>query len=170
MDTNETTELMHSTSDVARTLGIGNAMVRKYAIAYEEVSGNKIRLKSKRDGREFSDSQVDIIRRAKELVDVEGARVDTALRMVLEKPDLAAGLSARHGGDNEALEVLQAILAKHDETNQALLEEIKGLRQDLKARESPVIEADNKKDRLGKFTRIGLRLDRWLKGSTSGEA
>lgn len=131
MDSKNNHEILHSTSFVAETLKIGAAMVRKWAIAYEAISGDKVSLKSKRDGRYFTEAQIATISRAKELVDRDNLKVDTALRMVLEKPDMAAGLSARHGESNEALEVLQAILQRHDETNQALLEEIRGLRSDI---------------------------------------
>ncbi len=122
---------MLSTADVSKRLKVGSAMVRKWAIAYEAATGDKVKLRSKRDGREFSASQVDIIFAAKKYVDLEGVKVETALKMVLGQTELvpaAVDASAESSGN---LEVLKEFLARNDETTQLLLEEIRGLRQDL---------------------------------------
>jgi hypothetical protein len=144
MDSNEgSSEVMASTADVAKLLNVGSAMVRKWAIAYEEITGDKVRLRSKRDGREFSASQVAVISRAKRYVDREGLKVETALKMALGQSELVpAALDTRAEG-SDSLEVLREFLARNDETNRLLLQEIKGLRQDLKqsqARELPPVD------------------------------
>jgi DNA-binding transcriptional regulator YiaG len=131
MDSSES-EIMSSTADVAKLLGVGSAMVRKWAIAYEAVTGDSVRLRSKRDGREFSASQVDIISRAKKYVDRERVKIDTALKMALGQADLVPTALDTSAEDLGSLEILKQFLARNDETNQLLLEEIRGLREDLR--------------------------------------
>ncbi len=130
MDTNS--EIMLSTADVSKRLKVGSAMVRKWAIAYEAATGDKVKLRSKRDGREFTGSQVDVITRAKSYVDAEGVKVETALKMVLGQSELVpVALDTGHEG-SDSLEVLKEFLAQNGETNQLLLQEIRGLREDLR--------------------------------------
>jgi DNA-binding transcriptional regulator YiaG len=131
MDSSDS-EIMSSTADVAKLLGVGSAMVRKWAIAYEAVTGDSVRLRSKRDGREFSASQVDIISRAKKYVDRERVKIDTALKMALGQADLVPTALDTSAEDLGSLEILKQFLARNDETNQLLLEEIRGLREDLR--------------------------------------
>ncbi len=129
MDTNS--EIMLSTADVSKRLKVGSAMVRKWAIAYEAATGDKVKLRSKRDGREFTGSQVDVITRAKSYVDAEGVKIDTGLKMALGQTEMVpVALDTGHEG-SDSLEVLKEFLARNDETTQLLLEEIRGLRQDL---------------------------------------
>jgi hypothetical protein len=129
MDTNS--EIMLSTADVSKRLKVGSAMVRKWAIAYEAATGDKVKLRSKRDGREFTGSQVDVITRAKSYVDAEGVKIDTALKMALGQTEMVpVALDAGHEG-SDSLEVLKEFLARNEETTQLLLQEIKGLREDL---------------------------------------
>jgi hypothetical protein len=124
-------EVMLSTADVSKRLKVGAAMVRKWAIAYEAATGDKVRLRSKRDGREFSASQVDVISRAKKFVDHERVKVETALKMALGQSELVpVALYTGHEG-SDSLEVLKEFLVLSNETTQLLLEEIRGLRQDL---------------------------------------
>jgi hypothetical protein len=129
MDTNS--EIMLSTADVSKRLKVGSAMVRKWAIAYEAATGDKVKLRSKRDGREFTGSQVDVITRAKSYVDAEGVKIDTSLKMALGQTEMVpVALDTGHEG-SDSLEVLKDFLARNDKTTQLLLEEIRGLRQDL---------------------------------------
>jgi DNA-binding transcriptional regulator YiaG len=133
MDSNEVaSEVILSTADVAKRLNVGAAMVRKWAIAYEDATGDKVRLKSKRDGREFNSSQVDIISRAKKYVDREGLKVETALKMAIGQAELVPAALDASPEDSGSLAVLKEFLARNDETNQLLLQEIRGLREDLR--------------------------------------
>jgi hypothetical protein len=133
MDSNEVaSEVILSTADVAKRLNVGAAMVRKWAIAYEDATGDKVRIKSKRDGREFSASQVDVISRAKKFVDHERVKVDTALKMALGQTELVPTALEASSEDFGSLEALKEFLARNDETSQLLLQEIRGLRQDLR--------------------------------------
>jgi DNA-binding transcriptional regulator YiaG len=166
---------MSSTADVAKLLGVGSAMVRKWAIAYEEVTGDKVRLRSKRDGREFSASQVDIISRAKKFVDWERVKIDTALKMVLGQADLVPTALDTSAEDLGSLEVLKEFLARNDETNQLLLEEIRGLREDLRLSQArklsktvteirnPAGPADEDKRQHSLFVRLAMKLESWVR-------
>ncbi len=138
MDTNS--EIMLSTADVSKRLKVGSAMVRKWAIAYEGATGDKVKLRSKRDGREFSPSQVAIIAAAKKYVDDEGVKVETALKMVLGQTELVPVALDASAESSDSLEVLKEYLARNDKTSQLLLEEIRGLRQDLS---HPAAEKNN---------------------------
>ncbi len=123
---------MSSTADVVKLLNVGSAMVRKWAIAYEAVTSDNVRLRSKRDGREFSASQVDIISRAKKYVDHEGVKVEIALKMALGQTELVSTALDASVKGTDGLEIFKEFLARNDETNQLLLQEIRGLREDLK--------------------------------------
>jgi DNA polymerase III psi subunit len=133
MDTNS--EIMLSTADVSKRLKVGSAMVRKWAIAYEAATGDKVKLRSKRDGREFSASQVAVISAAKKYVDLEGVKVETALKMALGQTELIPVALDASAEGLDSLEVLKEFLVRNDETTQLLLEEIRGLREDLRRSE-----------------------------------
>jgi hypothetical protein len=140
-------------------------MVRKWAIAYEAATGDKVKLRSKRDGREFSPSQVAIISAAKKYVDDEGVKVETALKMILGKTELVpVALDSGHES-SDSLEVLKEFLVRNDEINQLLLEEIRGLRQDLsqhaEIKNLAPVEADRQH---GILVRLAMRLERIFKG------
>ncbi len=165
---------MLSTADVSKRLKVGSAMVRKWAIAYEGATGDKVKLRSKRDGREFTASQVAVISAAKKYVDSEGVKVDTALKMVLGQSELVpVALDTSHEG-LDSLEVLKEFLVRTDETNQLLLQEIRGLRQDF--RELPSLAAEKNTLELGAaaqdgdsskkhgvLVRLALKIESWLK-------
>jgi hypothetical protein len=171
MDSNSEGEVMLSTADVSKRLKVGSAMVRKWAIAYEKITGDSVRLRSKRDGREFSTSQVDIISAAKKYVDYEGVKVETALKMALGQTELVPTALDASAESSDSLEVLKEFLARNDETNQLLLEEIRGLRQDLShpaaeiknssgpVEQSPPVE--NKPH--GLLVRLAIRLESFLR-------
>jgi hypothetical protein len=163
MDTNS--EIMLSTADVAKRLKVGSAMVRKWAIAYEEITGDKVKLRSKRDGREFTGSQVAVISAAKKLVDSEGVKVETALKMVLGQSEMVpVALDTGHEG-SDSLEVLKEFLARSDKTNQLLLQEIRGLRQDLSipAETKSLEPVEDGKRQYGVVVRMAMRLERFLR-------
>jgi hypothetical protein len=164
MDTNS--EIMLSTADVSKRLKVGSAMVRKWAIAYEAATGDKVKLRSKRDGREFSPSQVAIIAAAKKYVDDEGVKVETALKMVLGQTELVPVALDASAESSDSLEVLKEFLVRSGETTHLLLEEIRGLRQDLshpptEIKNSAPVEADRQH---GILVRLAMRLERIFKG------
>ncbi len=162
---------MLSTADVSKRLKVGSAMVRKWAIAYEAATGDKVKLRSKRDGREFSASQVAVISAAKKYVDDEGVKVETALKIVLGQTELVPTALDASAESSDSLEVLKEYLARNDETTQLLLEEIRGLRQDLshpaaeiKNSSAPVEQSSPVENKPhGLLVRLAIRLESFLR-------
>lgn len=62
------TEISYSAKQVAEALNISTAMLRRYALAYEEMTGEEIR-QVKRDGRKYSQEQLETFLRAKAFVE-----------------------------------------------------------------------------------------------------
>lgn len=60
-------EISYSARQVAEALNISTAMLRRYALAYEELTGDEIR-QVKRDGRKYSQEQLEVFLRAKAFV------------------------------------------------------------------------------------------------------
>jgi hypothetical protein len=125
-------QTVYSTKQLADSLGLGSAMVRKYAVALETVTGQEIPLK-RRDGRQFSREHFDVISRAKALVDSNnGLSVDTALKMVLSGPENAANALASPKALGSSLELTEALSAAIARGNEPLLAELRELRQELR--------------------------------------
>jgi hypothetical protein len=161
MDSNN--EIMLSTADVSKRLKVGSAMVRKWAIAYEAATGDKVRLRSKRDGREFTSSQVAVIADAKRLVDSEGVKVETALKMVLgqaEMPGIAPALATVDGNTAELIQVISEATARG---NEPLIAELQQLRQELQrsrqSLESGAAPQENDLNNHGLLVRLALWLE-----------
>ncbi len=162
---------VYSTQQVADRLGLGSAMVRKYAIAYERLSGNEIPNK-KRDGRQFSPEHYRVIAQAKALVDGnQGLSVDVALKMALAGSQMTAdALAPVRASNSEALAV-GAITEAISAAVAPLLVEVQGLRAEVEAlrRErslSAPVEVDKSAagDRPALVVRLAISLDTWLKG------
>ncbi len=62
------TEITYSAKQVAEALNISTAMLRRYALAYEELTGEEIR-QVKRDGRKYTQGQLETFLRAKAFVE-----------------------------------------------------------------------------------------------------
>ncbi len=81
---------VYLTRQVADRLGLGTAMVRKYAVCFEKLTGQDIPIK-RRDGRQFSPEHYAVIAHAKALVDGnQGLSVETALKMALGTAEIGA--------------------------------------------------------------------------------
>lgn len=141
-------------------------MLRRYAMALEEVVGKKIDLHP-RDGRQYTGEQVAVLIRAKEQVtDRRGLGVETAIRLALgeDVPDAAllppavgvprgsdleavrtvlepflTEMRALRRGDERALEVLEGIRSELVEAR-ADREELRELRAEVEALRSEVGE------------------------------
>jgi hypothetical protein len=122
---------VYSTKQVADRLGLGSAMVRKYAVALEKLTGEEIPLK-RRDGRQFSPEHYAAIAHAKALVDSNnGLNVETALKMALAPSEMTANAPALSVSYSNTLELTEALTAAVAKGNEALLAEVRQLRQDL---------------------------------------
>lgn len=84
-------EEIHSARDVAQALGVGAAMLRRYAQAYEQTSGEKVEIHP-RDGRLFSQSQLDTLLIARAIVQRDSASVEAAISQALGSPEQALQL------------------------------------------------------------------------------
>ena len=131
---------VYSTKQVADSLGLGAAMVRKYAVALEKLTGEDIPLK-RRDGRQFSLEHFQTISKAKALVDSNnGLNIETALRMALgdaQQPVAPLAAPRASGNSPELVDALSAAVARG---NEPLLKELQELRLEL--RELRLIEPE----------------------------
>lgn len=95
---------VYSTAQLGTALGLGTAMIRKYAVALEALTGEDIPIK-RRDGRQFSAENFRIISAAKSLIDSnKGLTVDLSLKMVLSSPQITSdGLAPLKASDSEAI-------------------------------------------------------------------
>ncbi len=159
---------VYSTKQIADRLGLGSAMVRKYAVCYEKLSGSEIPLK-RRDGRQFSAEHYAVISHAKALVDGnQGLSVETALKMALGTAEISSDALTPAIDYGNAPELIDALTAAVARGNAELLAEVRQLRQDLLQSQTSVKEApaaDRQPDELqhGLIVRVAIRLERWLK-------
>ncbi len=155
---------VYSTKQVADSLGLGAAMIRKYAVALEKLTGEDIPIK-RRDGRQFSREHFDIIARAKALVDSNnGLSVDTALKMVLSGPENAASTLVTPRTSGNTLELTEALTVAIAKGNEPLLAELRELRRELKQErqlEPPAKAEDQQEESV--LVSAAKRLDRLLK-------
>lgn len=153
--------LTYTTKQIANSLSLGTAMVRKWAIALETATGQEIPM-TRRDGRSFSREHFETIAKAKALVDNEnGLSVNTALKMVLGQ---GAALAVNPGAapvDTPALDhdAFAAAIAKG---NEPLLAELRELR--LEMRQARQIDKPVANDVThGLLVRLALRVESWLR-------
>ncbi len=160
---------VYSTKQVADSLGLGSAMIRKYAVALEKLTGKDIPLK-RRDGRQFGPEHYAVIAHAKALVDGnQGLSVETALKMALGTAEISSDALAPATGYGNSLELVDALTAAVARGNQELIAEVRQLRQDLQQPQTtvkPAPAADSKPVELqahGLIVRAAMRLEVWLK-------
>lgn len=127
----ETDAAVYSTKQVADSLGLGAAMIRKYAVALEKLTGEDIPIK-RRDGRQFSREHFDTISKAKALVDSNnGLNIETALRMALGDAQTPGAAPALVGPDRNTLELTQALSEAIAKGNEPVIAELRLLRDEL---------------------------------------
>jgi hypothetical protein len=84
------TQAVYSSAQVAKMLGVSGGMVRRYAMALEELTGEPIPQHA-RDGRQFTQEHVDALVSARRFVaGRQGMSVETGLRLALGLTDLPA--------------------------------------------------------------------------------
>ncbi len=165
---------VYSTRQIADRLGLGTAMIRKYAVALEKLTGSDIPLK-RRDGRQFGPEHYAVIAHAKALVDGnQGLSVETALKMALGTAEIGADALAPPSAYGNSPELAEAITAAIRAGNAELLAEVRGLRQDLKqlsstaesettARPAPGRKEHDDPEQHGLIVRAATTFERWLK-------
>ncbi len=165
-------ETVTAAKDVATTLGVGRAMLNRYAATYEAVTGEKITI-SGRDGRLFSDSQVSVLIRAKNLVsNNHGLSVESALRAALALDPGGAELVVKGAQQSlgaedtgQLVEALrEAITAPLVAELQALRREVAELRQERQL-EAPKIDSEARQEaqQHGLLVRLAMWVERRLK-------
>jgi hypothetical protein len=83
-DSSEAEEVF-SANRTGAMLNLGGAMLRRYATTYEALSGEEITI-HKREGRLFTQEQVDTLLKARDLVTTQGLSVRAAMQIALETP------------------------------------------------------------------------------------
>ncbi len=163
-------EPIYTAREVAAQLGLGAAMLRRYASTYEDVSGDEITV-HKRDGRLFTETQVKALSRARELVMRTNTDVDTAVRQALERPLQPALVALAQSSALTAESLMQALTAAQTAANEPLLSELKGIRETLeRLEETGQIAQLDKPETTSEFPKSNVaygplvRAALWLEG------
>jgi predicted transcriptional regulator len=123
-------EKLYSTREVATELGLGAAMLRRYASTYETVTGDEITV-HRRDGRLFTEAQVQVLTAARSLVMTTNVDVETAVRGALDRPLEAASVALAQSSALGSDVLLKALTDAQREANAPLLGELRSIRESL---------------------------------------
>jgi DNA-binding transcriptional MerR regulator len=167
----EQPEKLYSTREVASELGLGAAMLRRYASTYETVSGDAITV-HRRDGRLFTENQVKVLTQARALVMSTNVDVETAIKQALDRPlQPAPGVLAQSSAlGSDAF--ITALTAAQREANAPLLGELKSIRAVLERLEATgqidqldktEATSETPKSEHGPVVRLALWLERVLR-------
>lgn len=118
---------MYSAKEVAQALGVGAAMLRRYAATYERISGDEVEI-HKRDGRLFTQKQLDTLLAARAIVQRQDMSVDAALETVLRDGDAPLAVRA---GVGAAVDTLAMVEALRTAVTDPLLSELQSIRTEL---------------------------------------
>lgn len=169
-------EEVFSATKTGAMLNLGGAMLRRYATTYEALSGQEITI-HKREGRLFTQEQVDTLLKARDLVTTQGLSVRAAMQIALSGDldsslrgsEMASKVGAEAGSYRSGLAQNEAFAeivrnAVHD-GNKELVEEMRLLRAKLESNsnlghnlEMPVPE--EKPVKHGPFVQFAL----WVEG------
>jgi flavin-dependent dehydrogenase len=153
-------------------LNLGGAMLRRYATTYEALSGQEITI-NKREGRLFTQEQVDTLLKARDLVTTQGLSVRAAMQIALSG-DLHPALrgaerasQALQWGEvgKDARAFAEAVRDAVQDGNKELVEEMRLLRARLESNSNlehnvrtPALQ--ERPDKHGPFVRFAL----WVEG------
>ncbi len=138
-------EHLYTAREVASSLGLGAAMLRRYASTYETVSGDEITV-HRRDGRLFTEQQVKVLLQARALVMQTSVDVKTAVKQALDKPIEAAPVSLAQGSAQGSDTLIDALTKAQTAANAPLLGELQGIRELLERLEaSQLVEPETAK-------------------------
>jgi DNA-binding transcriptional MerR regulator len=161
------TEQMYSAKEVATALGVGAAMLRRYAATYERLSGTEIQI-HKRDGRLFTQEQLDTLLAARAIVQRQDMSVDAALETVLRGAEMPLAPRTVPSTSVDALALTEALRAS---VTEPLLNELQSIRAELEALRSDAdrgkqLEPSAKQadtERHGLLVRLALWVERRLR-------
>ena len=165
-------EQVYTTQQAAERVGVGAAMLRRYAQTYEGLTGHDIP-HTRRDGRRFSAEHISAFQQARTLInDNRGLSVESALRAVVQGDTAAAApiLPSMPSMPSSALDTAAFVDAIRDAVTAPLVAELRELQAEVrdlkKARALPPPEADVNETASGKergpLGRLGDRLDTLL--------
>ena len=123
-------EKLYTAKETASALGLGAAMLRRYASTYESVSGDAITV-HRRDGRLFTETQVQVLTAARTLVMTTNVDVETAVRGALNKPQGAAPVALAQSSALGSEVLIKALTDAQREANAPLLSELRSIRESL---------------------------------------
>jgi hypothetical protein len=173
-------EEVYNASRTGDLLNLGGAMLRRYAATYEALSGEEITI-HKREGRLFSQEQVDTLLKARDLVTTQGLSVRAAMQIALNSgsgSDLhvplrgaesrfkaGAGVEGHPNTLNQNEAFAEVIKKAVQDGNKELVEEMRLLRAKLETNSnlehnSEVPVPEEKAVKHGLFVRFAL----WVEG------
>lgn len=160
-------EKLYTAREVAAELGLGAAMLRRYASTYETVSGDAITL-HRRDGRLFTETQVRVLTSVRSLVMTTNTDVETAVRQALEQPLTSAPVALAQSSALTADSLIQALTAAQTAANEPLLAELRGVREALERLEptsqtEKLNSLETSETQHGPVVRFALWLERRLR-------
>jgi hypothetical protein len=123
-------EQLHTAREVAAELGLGAAMLRRYASTYEAVSGDEITV-HRRDGRLFTGEQLNVLLKARALVMRTNTDVETAIKQALEQPVTGDIATLTPSSALDTATLLQALTEANRAATQPLLDEVRLLREQV---------------------------------------
>ncbi len=123
-------EKLYTAKETANALGLGAAMLRRYASTYETVSGDSITV-HRRDGRLFTETQVQVLTAARSLVMLTNVDVETAVKQTLDRPLEAAPVALAQSSALGSEALLKALTDAQREANAPLLGELRSIRESL---------------------------------------
>jgi hypothetical protein len=169
------TEQLYSARQLSDELGITLQMLSVYAKSYTQMTKQQIGKKG-RLGRHFTAAQREVIKNAREMVQMgSGVTVDEAMRKALVFDSVALELPALATAAPLDLESLKAVLSEvlRDEIATPLIAEIRLLRSEVaelkQSRElsQPRAEKENSsagsENRHGPLVKFSLWLESWLR-------
>jgi hypothetical protein len=161
-------EKLTTAKETANALGLGAAMLRRYASTYETISGDTITV-HRRDGRLFTETQVQVLTAARSLVMTTNVDVETALKQALEKPLEAAPVALVQSSALGSDALIKALTDAQREANAPLLGELRGIRAALeRLEETGQIDPWDKPGATSQLEKLEhgpvVRLALWLEG------
>ncbi len=123
-------EKLYTAKETASALGLGAAMLRRYASTYETISGDTITV-HRRDGRLFTETQVQVLTAARSLVMLTNVDVETAVRGALDKPQRIVPVALAQSSALGSEVLIKALTDAQREANAPLLGELRSIRESL---------------------------------------
>jgi hypothetical protein len=172
-------EEVYNAGQAGALLNLGGAMLRRYAATYESLSGSEIQI-HRREGRLFTQEQVDTLLKARDLVTTQGLSVRAAMQialsgeldMPLRRAERRSKPPSRGDAPEDALaqnEAFAEVVKKAvQDGNKELVEEMRLLRASLESNSNSElqfkrIQVKGSPSEHGLFVRFALWVERSVK-------